>query len=184
MSDVNDLGPLPKSGRNRELQELSVRALHAALPVDAFLSHDERIHDYGVDLSLELLISGSATNMRAQVQMKGTESLTENSDGSISLPVKASNLNYLLSGPSPLYILYREPQHELRYVWAFDEERRIATEKPAWKGQDWVTLRFLRLLDLSGLADVHELVQRDARLHRQLTEVLAASTARESVAIT
>jgi hypothetical protein len=90
------IGPLPKVSRTHELQALSLEALRAALlPSDRFIIRDERIEDYGVDCSLEAKIApprGSqvaspiaeekgpkttawATNLRAQAQVKGTESL-------------------------------------------------------------------------------------------------------------
>jgi hypothetical protein len=91
----SNLGPLPKSDRNRELQELSLQAFERALPVNRFQVRDERIADYGVDASLELLIDGYFTNMRAQIQLKGTDSTNTNADGTISLSVDTSNVNYL-----------------------------------------------------------------------------------------
>ncbi len=96
--DLNGLGPLPQSDRQSELQELSIRAFQQALPVDRFVLRDERTRDAGVDASLELLIGGRYTNLRSQVQLKGTDSARTNTDGSVSLPVATSNLNYLLNG--------------------------------------------------------------------------------------
>jgi len=46
---VADLGPLPKSDRNAELERISLAALHAFLPADRFLFRDERTSDAGVE---------------------------------------------------------------------------------------------------------------------------------------
>lgn len=141
----SDLGPLPQSDRNRELQELSLRAFRQILTVDRFVVRDERIDDAGVDASLELLINGRFTNMRAQIQLKSTDKLEINNDGSVSLSIAVSNLNYLLNGASPLYILFVVPRNELRFVWARDERRRIDQENPSWMQQETITIRFKNL---------------------------------------
>ena len=52
---TDDLGPLPQSDRNAELQRLSFRVFQNFLPSDQFVIRDERIEDAGVDASLELL---------------------------------------------------------------------------------------------------------------------------------
>jgi Domain of unknown function (DUF4365) len=109
---LTHIGPLPKVSRTHELQQLSLEALRAALPSDRFIIRDERIEDYGVDCSLEAKIApprGSqvaspvaeekgpkttawATNLRAQAQVKGTESLEPNkADEFVALPVATSN---------------------------------------------------------------------------------------------
>jgi hypothetical protein len=98
MANSENLAPLPKADRNSEIQKLSIRAFEAALPVDKFTFRSEPIEDAGVDGSLELKIDGTYTNLRAQVQLKGTDSEKTNQDGSISVEVNVSNLNYLLNG--------------------------------------------------------------------------------------
>src|SRR6266478_4418651 len=89
------LGPLPIADNNAELQRRSFDAFRAALPAAKFLFRDERTDDAGVDASIELLIDSRYTNLRAQVQLKGTASEEKNEDGSISLAVRAATLNYL-----------------------------------------------------------------------------------------
>jgi hypothetical protein len=61
--------------------------------------------DKGVDGTLEIKIDDHFTNLRSQIQLKSTESITANQDGSVSLSIETSNFNYLLNGPSPLYVL-------------------------------------------------------------------------------
>lgn len=64
-------GPLPIVDAGSILQRQSIKALQNLLPEHEYLFRDERIDDYGVDGSLELLDQGRATNIRAQVQLKG-----------------------------------------------------------------------------------------------------------------
>jgi tetratricopeptide (TPR) repeat protein len=179
----DDMGPLPQSDRNHELQTLSVNALKAALPVERFITRDERIEDYGVDLSLELRINRRPANLRAQVQMKGTDEVDLNLDGSASLSVRTSNLNYLLNGVSPLYILYIAPRNELRFTWGREEQRRLVQDNPQWMQQTWVTLRFHNLLTAQALEDIYERIRREARLQRSIHDRLAEASLTEDIII-
>jgi hypothetical protein len=183
LSEREDLGSLPRSVRAHELQTLSLNALRQILPVEGFLIRDERFDDAGVDASLELLIDARYTNMRAQVQLKGTDSTEHNADETVSLSVAISNLNYLLNGPSPLYILYIAPQRQLRYVWAHDERRRLDKENPEWMQQQTVTLRFKERLDGEALTGIRQRIMQEARLHRRLHETLGRAGASEPVIV-
>jgi hypothetical protein len=104
--DENDLGPLPRSDRQAELQRLSFKKLEAVLAnQDELVFRPEPQEDRGVDGSFEVKLPQGYTNMRSQVQLKATDSASKTLDGSISLPVDTSNLNHLLNGPCPVYIL-------------------------------------------------------------------------------
>ena len=181
--DNHNLGPLPKSDRADELQQLGIDALRAALPKDRFLFRDERTDDKGVDQSLEIKINDRFTNLRSQVQLKSTDSEARNQDGSVSLPVETSNLNYLLNGPSPLYVLYVVPRSELRYVWAYEEWRRLDAENPGWRDQQKVTLRFVEVLTADRLAAIHDRIRREAECNRRIREILGRATIAEDVVV-
>ena len=178
----DELGPLPTAGRSGDLQELSIRAPLAALPVERFQFRDERKSDMGVDGSLEVKIDGHSTNFWAQVQLKATDSPSTNADGSVSLRVEPSNVNYLLNGQSPLYILWIAPRNELRFLWARDERKRLDAINPKWMGQETITLRFVNLL-AAGLNEIHDRVLGDGRLQRKTCDILARAATAEPVTI-
>jgi len=178
-----DLGPLPESSRSQELEEQSLAAFRSALPVNAFRLRDERIIDAGVDASLELLIDGHYTNMRAQIQIKSTDQEEFNTDGSFSLSVKTSNLNYLLNGTSPLYILYIAPRNEIRYAWAHDEYRRISDENPNWKEQGTITIRFAETLNEQTLEQIHERIRKDTQVSHEIYDRLSRVSSNEQLII-
>src|SRR5580692_4785416 len=145
-----DLGPLPRGDRADTLQELSIKAFRNLLPEDQFLFRDERINDKGVDGALEVKANGSFTNCRAQVQLKSTDAdpaspKAFNKDGSYSETIDTSNLNYLLNGSSPLYVLWISKLDELRFAWAHDEWSQLDTSKPDWKEQGTFTIRFSKV---------------------------------------
>jgi hypothetical protein len=179
----DDLGPLPEARRSDTLEQISLDALRAALPKDHFLVRDERIDDKGVDGALELKANSRYTNLRAQFQLKGTDSAATNQDGSFSLAIDTSNLNYLLNGTSPLYFLYIAPLQQLRFLWAIDEWKRLDQENPEWRQKQTVTLRFACLLDDSAMTEVHDRLRREARRDRTIRESLAQSTVADEVVV-
>lgn len=180
-SDSSSPGPYPKSDRSDELEDLSFRAFQNALPVQRFVFRDERGKDKGVDGSLELKIDSGFTNLRGQVQLKGTDSEEINADGSISVQVKTSNLVYLLNGSSPIYVLYVAPRNELRFLWAREEYKRLNQENPDWRQQETVTLRFRQILTPDALDKIHDQIRREAQLHHRIHEILGRASSNERV---
>ncbi|MGO8733303.1 MAG: DUF4365 domain-containing protein [Terriglobia bacterium] len=177
-----DLGPLPKSDENAELQRTSIKALQALLlATDCIVFRDERIEDYGVDGSFELKVAGFMTNFRAQVQLKGTKSIDPNQDGSMSLPVEPKNLNYLLNGPIPIYVLFDAKRNEFWYVWAQEENRRLESADRKWKQQTRVNLRFTKRLTADALSQVRDQILHVGRSLRQINDSIARSTTSERV---
>lgn len=180
----SQLGPLPKYDENANLQSESFKALQKLLfGIDAFVFRDERIEDYGVDFSLELKLSGRVTNFRAQVQMKGSQDVTATQAGYIPLQVATANLNYLLSGPSPLYFLWDAQKDEFWYVWAQAENRRLMQENPLWRQQDSITLQFSDRLRKDTVPSIVERILQEGRLHREIRDRLARATEGEQVFI-
>jgi hypothetical protein len=177
VSNLRPEGPFPTSGREDELQTASLNALRNLLPPSRFRFRDERVDDMGVDGSIELLIDGKNLNMRSQVQLKGTDSTNFNQDGSLSLQVSTSNLNYLLQGPSPLYVVHINPTDELRFVWARDEAIRIESSNSSWRDQDKVSIRITSPLDVAGLDGIAARIFAETRLMREtITAVLTAAS--------
>lgn len=183
MKASDDLGPLPQSCREHELAALSLARLKNVLPVETFVFREETISDVGVDGSLELKIESRYTNLRAQAQIKSTDSQETNRDGSISVEVKVSNLNHLLNGYSPLYFLYIAPRDEFRFLWALDEEQRLDQQKPNWKKQEDVRLRFREILTAEGLSQIHGRIRLKAQCQRRISESLSRRSMDEKVVI-
>jgi hypothetical protein len=184
MKDESDeLGQLPTADRNAELQRRSIVAFRASLPADKFVFRDERTEDAGVDGSLELLIGSSQTNLRSQVQLKSTDSDSSNEDGSVSVPVKASNLNYLLNGPSPLYILYIAERNEIRFAWARDERKRLDSINQDWQRQQNVSIRFHSVLTPEAIDQIHQRIRQEAQFQRQINNILDAASSTEPLVV-
>jgi hypothetical protein len=179
-----NLGPLPQYDEKATLQSESLKAFHKLLfGVDAFVFRDERIEDYGVDFSLELKLAGQVTNFRSQVQLKGTSQPSATKAGYISHDVAVANLNYLLSGPSPLYLLWDAQKDEFWYVWAQDESRRLLQDNPSWRTQQDITLQFWTRFTKESVPTVVERILQEGRLHREIHDRLARATEGEQVVI-
>jgi hypothetical protein len=181
--DSESLGPLPKADRNAELQRRSIAVFQASLPPDKFVFRNEPADDAGVDGSLEALVDGEYTNLRSQVQLKSTDSDDRNADGSISVQVRVSNLNYLLNGPSPVYVLYVEPWNELRFAWARDERRRLDGANPAWNQQERITIRFDAIVTPETLEQIHQRIREEAQFQRKVNDILDVASSTEQIVI-
>jgi hypothetical protein len=166
------LGPLPTVDAGSILQEQSIQAFRAALPLSEYLFRDERTDDYGVDGALEIRSDGKATNIRAQVQLKGRSNTQPNADGAIPVQVATSNLNYLLNGICPLYVLYRPETNELRFAFGREEWARIESANPAWKNQASVTIYFKHVLTAEALGNLRQTVVQEAEVQRSISERL------------
>lgn len=183
-SDTSDLGPLPISDEKAELQRESIKALNALLKgQDGIIFRDERVEDYGVDGSFELKLDRRMTNLRGQVQMKAASHLVSLSDGSFSHSVRTANLNYLLNGTAPIYILYNLQKDEFWFSWAQDESRRLNEENPAWRKQEWIALNFSERFSQASLPCIYARIMKEGRLHRQIHDSLANATGSEAVII-
>jgi hypothetical protein len=155
------------------------------LPSAEFVFRDEGgADDYGVDGTLEILTTEGATNMRAHVQLKGRSGTELNADGSCSVSIETSNLNYLLNGTCPIYVLFRPENKELRFAFARPEWKRISAANPDWRQNGSITVRFVRMLDAAGLQAICDTVVREHLLMREVTERVARIAGSLSSAIT
>ncbi len=177
-------GPLPKSDENARLQRESIKALNKFLfGLDDLVFRGEPVEDYGVDGSFELNVAGRMTNFRAQVQMKASAGVTVTKDGYVPLQVNTANLNYLLYGSSPIYILWDAERDEFWYVWAQEENRRLFSENPSWTGQSSITLQFRNRLTREVIPSIVERVLQEGRQQRGIRDRLARATEGETVVI-
>lgn len=167
---MNLEGPLPIVDAGNVLQRQSIRALQDALPLEDYVFRDERSDDYGVDGSLELLSHGRATNIRAQIQLKGRSGTELNATGGIPVRVATSNLNYLLNGLCPLYVLFRSETRELWFANAREEWQRLEQENSDWRTQETVTIYFKQRLDAGALAQLRLRIIDDAKVQRSVSE--------------
>jgi hypothetical protein len=117
--------------------------------------------------------------MRAHIQVKANRDLNANLDDSVSYSADVSNINYLLNGLSPIYVLYIAQTKELRYAWVRDEVNRIEEGNPDCKRQDTVTLWFTKRLDEVALQELHDRIRLEAKIDREIHDLLSRADVTE-----
>lgn len=161
---------LPRRNRNHEIEDGAIAAFQNRLTESgAFILQGQDRKDYGTDCQIEVMADGCATNARVHVQLKGTESAL-NADGSLSVEVHRTNLNYLLMHPYSVYVAYHAPTRSLRIRTVESVARQYEHGGKNWTEQRSLTVSFVeeltveRLGRLADLACVGAKSSRDRRV--------------------
>jgi hypothetical protein len=157
---------LPRRDRNHEIEDAAIAAFQARLTESCafFLQAPDR-KDYGTDCQIEVSADGQATNARVHVQLKGTESAL-NADGSLSVEVHRTNLNYLLMQPYSIYVAYHAPTASLRIRTAESVARQYEHGGTNWTDQRSVTVSFVEELTVERLGRLADLARSGAKSSR------------------
>lgn len=144
---MNSLDDLPQRGSAHDTAEAAETAFRAAIETcKLFIVQQEDRNDYGTDVQIEARNGKAMTNMRAHVQLKGTESAA-NANGSVSVAVARTNLNYLLAQADSVYVCYHLPSERLFVRYADDVYREYEHRGADWIHQDKVTVKFTQPFD-------------------------------------
>lgn len=125
--------------------------------------------DSGTDFQIEACINTNPTNLRVHIQVKGTKGPAL-SDGSVSVSIARTNLNYLLTPAESIYICLHIPTNRLLIRHAQDVYRQYEKHGENWYEQETLTVRFSEELSTGVLDDLHARVldigraSRDSRL--------------------
>lgn len=172
---MNHLDDLPKRHTNHATESKAEAAFQNLLSnsEDFVLQASDR-KDYGTDCQIEVIDHESATNVRIHVQLKGTEKAA-NADGSVSVEIRRSNLNYLLMQPHSFFVCYHVPSDTLRFCSADAVIRKYEHNGQNWSQQQTLTVNFLehltdkRLKSLAALAKSSAALSRDMRVTQTTT---------------
>lgn len=174
---MNYLDDLPKRDQNHVHDTAAKTAFEAFIASSGVVfkqSADD--NDYGTDYQLEIMHDGMATNVRLQVQLKGTTK-DLNVDGSVSISVKRSNLNYLLMSAGSLYVCFHIPTNTLKVTSAQRVLTHYQNSDTNWQSQESVTINFAedltiqRLIKVSSLARLGALDMRSRRItHGEISD--------------
>ena len=163
------LNDLPKRDTNNEIERQAQRALRNFVDgSESCLIQTPDTKDFGTDYQLEVLEKGSATNVRIHVQLKGTTK-NANCDGSVTIGVERSNLNYLMVQRYSLYVCYHLPSARLLYAPVDAVITGYSHSGRSWTEQETISVRFTKVLDhealdsLANLARLQAIASRDYR---------------------
>lgn len=163
---LDHLDDLPKRDPNHVTEEKAETAFQVRLTESGrFILQRADRKDYGTDCEIEVVEQGKATNVRVHVQLKGTERPL-NADGSLSIEVSRSNLNYLLMHPHSFYVAYHAPTASLRICLAETVLRQYEHAGKNWTQQQSLTVNFTEELTVERLARLAELAKSAARMAR------------------
>jgi hypothetical protein len=164
---------LPQSDANSNLETESRNALRTIFSLNDFEFRDENQHDKGIDVFIEIKLNGKNTNLRFPVQLKATQTLDRNQDGSISFTVKVSNINYLLNDGMPaLYILYSKNEGCFYYETVQEVSQTLKEKYPKNDYPERFSIKFSKLLDADVISNIHTNMRSWGYLRRTLNEML------------
>ncbi len=169
---------LPLTNPKEELETISRNQLHPIFTENLFEIRSEDYRDKGIDLTVEIKKNAKYTNFRFLIQLKATDSIEPNKDGSLSLQIRTSNINYLLNGnSSAYYILYFKKQDIFLY-----EDLNVFIKTLSRKDEDWGkqrshALRLYKELNENALQDIYQKTLSRGLFQRTLNEKLAVKSA-------
>lgn len=163
MSHYDDF---PRRDRSHEIEEEAIIAFQRRLSESrSFILQGADRKDYGTDCQIEVINDGRATNVRLHVQVKGTERAL-NADGSLSVEVRRTNLNYLLMQEYSFYACYHVPTGSLRICPVDSVLRQYEHSGKTWADQQSLTVSFVEELTVRRLVQLAALAQSEARSSR------------------
>jgi len=134
---INDL---PKRSPSRGTEEAAEAAFFSAVEAcGLFINQGSDRQDYGSDVQIEAVRDDAVTNVRVHVQLKGTNRQA-NMDGSVSLSVQRTNLNYLLAHADSIYVCYHLPTDRLLVCYADEIHRQYSHREDEWEQQETITV--------------------------------------------
>ena len=105
------------------------------------------------------------TNVHVHVQLKGT-TCSKNLDGSVSISVKRTTLNYLAMAFGSIFVCHHVPSSQLLVSRVDDVLRNYDHSGSTWVGQTTVTARFFDVFDRNYQKTLKEYVVTNARSAR------------------
>lgn len=163
MSHFDDL---PHRNQSHDIEEEAIISFQGRLSESrAFILQGVDRKDYGTDCQIEVIDNGRATNVRLHVQIKGTERAL-NADGSLSIEVRRTNLNYLLMQEYSFYVCYHVPTGSLRICPVDSVLRQYEHSEKTWTDQQSLTVSFSDELTVGRLVQLAALAHSEARSSR------------------
>ncbi|TKK64369.1 DUF4365 domain-containing protein [Ilyomonas limi] len=168
---------LPSTNPNEELETISNHFFKPLFDVKKFEIHSIEFRDKGVDFQIEIKKAAKHTNFHFAVQLKATDSKEVNKDGSISLQLYTSNINYLLNNTMPAYyVLFYKPTEVFYYENLNDFVKDLSEKDSEWQKQKSHNLRFCKKLTNQVIEVIYTTTIKKGLLHRKVNEKLILTT--------
>ncbi|MDT0648145.1 DUF4365 domain-containing protein [Zunongwangia sp. F260] len=147
---------LPKDSRNEQLEAISLTKLSPLFPEDQFILKREII-DNGVDIRAEIKKDGFKLGFGFLLQLKSSESIEKNKDGSISKSIEVSNIEYLVNNAQPAYYcFYDNKEKKFYYQSLYELLTSLNRKNLSWDKQESITVRFKEILDSEAIEKIYK----------------------------
>ncbi len=165
---------LPLANPKEELETISANHFKPLFDVSLFEVRSQDYRDKGLDFQIEIKKAGRFTNFRFAVQLKATDSDDINSDGSISVQIHTSNINYLLNfGMPSYYVLYFSKSNTFFFQNINDFIRTLSEKDTNWQNQSSHVLRFKKILSPTVIDEMYESSLQKGLFQREINVKLA-----------
>lgn len=188
MSDHDNL-PLPSSNPMEDLETISRNKFSLLFTPALFEVRPVYYRDKGIDFEIELKRKNDSayTNFNFAVQLKSISSAKANKEGSISVPVEMSNINYLLNYPMPAYYVLYSHSDEMFYAVSSNEiYSDFKAKYPNGSFPEKFSVIFSKILGTEVIDEIYRSTFEHGTLLRRLSEFMkhsAAGTDQQAVVI-
>lgn len=170
--DISDLN-LPGDSRNKQLEIISKDNFRPLFDTQRFVVKEEVI-DNGIDFRFEIKHSGAVTGFGFNFQLKSTESIKQNNDGSYSKSIETSNIEYLLNNGQPAYYAFYIDSEKMIY---YADLKKIIYDlnfkDPEWQAQSNHSIRFSEKLDAAAITAIYYTALTDGQMIRKIQGAIA-----------
>ncbi|PKQ46080.1 DUF4365 domain-containing protein [Confluentibacter flavum] len=170
--DLNNL-QFPKDSRNEQLEVISENYFRPLFDVERFILKSEVI-DNGIDFRIELKQKGNKVGFGLNFQLKSTENIFKNNDGTYSKSFKTSNIEYLLNNGQPAFYGFYIDEEKTMYYESLDAFiNQLNSQKINWQNQENHTLRFSKKITSNSINEIYDLALKRGLMLRKLNSKLA-----------
>lgn len=164
---------LPKDSRNIQLEILSKNYFRSLFDVEKFVVKEEAI-DNGVDFRFEIKKNNNILGFGFNFQLKSSESVKKNQDGSYSKNIETSNIEYLLSNGQPaFYGFYIENEKTIYFTNLKKVIFELNAKNANWQSQPNHTIRFIEKLDKISIDEIYKIAFNEGLMQRKIQSTLA-----------
>lgn len=164
---------LPKDSRTQQLEVISNNHFYPLFDETKFILKPEYI-DNGIDFRIELKEDGNKIGFGLNFQLKSTESIEKNEDGSYSKPIETSNIEYLLNnGQSAFYGFYVLTENTFYYEDLYTVLNLLNKKDEGWQEQPNHTIRFSKKLTTESIDEIYKIAYSKGLMLRKMHSTLA-----------
>ena len=168
---------LPSVNPKEELERISRDKFRPLFDGKLFEIREGIIKDVGIDYYIELKYKDRYSGFQFNVQLKATEKVP-NKDGSFSIQIDTSNIEYLLNSGNPcFYVVYDKTNDLFYYEYLNDFVSQISKKDNEWDKQGSHVLRVKKQLANNEIEKIYNITFDKGIANRSINEKLAIKSA-------